>query len=506
MSTPGTATAKTILYRKTVCFGLASQAINFATAASLGHRVQVSIPVDLMNKYFYWVRNNNFASPVGRFRNADPAGVDTFSASLAEAFNGDYTDLDGVAKGLNFSSSALDMDNNLKRHADGNSANDLVMAYLMFKCFGSSAYDPTDIIYNLEDAFGMLTSEQLADAIKDSLLIEDGKANAVTATSPASLNKGEVDAMFRGFLAADPMRYFKDGKQIEGLFETTATEDYEGNWCFTVGDKIEVPLQLVFTEAVNVLSVQDNVANPSSSTPDQVYTNVIEGEAGYAQGSGTPVGSAAATAAKKNVIPIRLQIVCAAPSVTGGSTGSSAFDATSRPALQFAAQANAIFYTHANYDVQTAIVAMAAGGSGTYRYEITPAVSGVAMNEDTGIVTFTPSGQAASTNSVTVKLWDKVVYTADPLTVALTKDIKITLDAGEVAAAGPTAITLTAAGLRAVTSNTSYTFTNASGSNGLINYIDASGLPVGTPDNAVANGASVTLTSPAGAVNAVFSI
>ena len=502
MSTPGTARAQTILYRKTVCFGLANQTINFATAGSLGHRVQVSIPVDLMNKYFYWVRDEDVVSPVGRFRNA-PSGVDTFAAMLAEAFNGDYTDLDGVAKGLNFSSSALDMDNNLKRDAGGNSANDLVMAYLMFKCFGSSAYDPTDIIYNLEDAFGMLTSEQLADAIKDSLLVEEAKAAAVTPTTEASFNKGEVDAMFRGFLAADPMRYFKDGTQIAGLFETTVSDDYSGNWCFTVGDKIEIPLQLVFTAPVNVLSVQDNVANPSSSTPDDVYTNFIEGEAGYAVGSGTPVGTAAATAAKKNVIPIRLQIVCAAP--IGTSTGSSAVDPGSSPALQFAAQANAIFYTHANYDVQTAIVAMAAGGSGTYRYEITPAVSGVAMNEDTGIVTFTPSGQAASTNSVTVKLWDKVVYTANNAAVALTKDIKITLDAGEVAAAAPTAVRLTAEGTTTVTAGTTYDFANISGSDGNIVFRNASALPIGTPYLLANGGGVTTLTAPAGAVDILFS-
>jgi hypothetical protein len=499
MSTPGTARAQTILYRKTVCFGLANQQINFATAASLGHRVQVSIPVDLMNQYFYWTRDEGVVSPVGRFTNA-PSGVPTFNASLVAAFNGDYTDLDGVAKGLNFSSSALDMDNNLKRDVRGNSANDLVMAYLMFKCFGSSAYDPTDIIYNLEDAFNMLTSEQLADAIKDSLLVEDGKAALVTPTSAAGLNKGEVDAMFRGFLAADPMRYFKNGTQIEGLFETTVNQDYEGNWCFTIGDKIEVPLQLVFTEAVNVLSVQDNIANPSSSTPDEVYTNIIEGEANYAVGSGTPAGTAAATAAKKNVIPIRLQIVCAAPSVAGGSTGSSAVASTDRPLLQVAAKANAIFYTHANYDEQTAIVAMAAGGSGAYNYTYAPAVAGATMNLLTGVLTFAPSGQAASRTAVVVTIKDAADLTA----AGVTANVNITLDAGDVTS---TTFTLTTGNYpimnSPVTAGTTYTFVNNYTSTAFVTFKDINNETLGSVSS-ISVGLNGTLAAPTGAVSVIF--
>ena len=440
MSTPGTARAQSIRYKKTVCFGLANQVINFASAASLGHRVLVSIPVDLMNQYFTWTRASGSASPVGHFTNAPTVtsgtAPATFNASLIAAFKGDHTDLDGVAKGLNFSSSALDTENNIKRNTSGtanadgghNSANDLVMAYLMFKCFGSSAYDPTDIIYNLADAFGMLTNSQLATAIQDSLDAEEDLASA----SPVDLNKkGEVDAMFRGFLAADPMRYFVDGQQIPGLFETNVDAAGDGNWCLTVGDKIEIPLQLVFTAPVTVLSVQDNVQNPSSSTPDEVFTTVIKGDAAY-------TGANALTtppATKENVIAIRLQIVCSAPS-TGTDTGSTAGSANLP--IDFAAQANAIFYTHANYGTQTAIVAMAAGGTPAYTYTLDVASQAFGLSfpvDSVGVLSYNPAivpvgGVPVGTKSVTVTVTDSATPTAG------TKDtvnLKVTFDTGNAA-------------------------------------------------------------------------
>jgi hypothetical protein len=449
MSTPGTARAQSIRYKKTVCFGLAKQAINFASAASLGHRVLVSIPVDYMNEYFTWSRASGSASPVGHFTNA-PSGVPTFNASLVAAFQGDHTDLDGVAKGLNFSSSALDTENNIKRNTSGavnpapaggyNSANDLVMAYLMFKCFGSSAYDPTDFIYNLADAFGMLTNAQLSSAIQDSLDAEEDLASA----SPVDLNKkGEVDAMFRAFLAADPMRYFVDGQQIPGLFETNADVAGSGNWCLTVGDKIEIPLQLVFTAPVTVLSVQDNVQNPSSSTPDEVFTTVIQGDDRYDPTLATPRSVVPET--KENVIAIRLQIVCSAPSA-GTDTGSTAGSANLP--LDFAATANAIFYTPTSYGEQTAIVAMAMGGTPVYTYAIeavSPATSAdlAGLTMLGGVLKFVPSAVAPSldaragrTISVKVTVTDAATPTAGTKSTgpdAKPKHIKVTFDSGKEA-------------------------------------------------------------------------
>ena len=415
----------TIRYKKIVCWGLAPQAVNFAQATTLGHRVAITLPVDLMNKFFTWSRASQEVAPTGRFTNnpvGTVAGQTDFVSELVKAFGKEYTDLDGVAAGLNFSSSALDMAGDLKRDpcvynkatdtglslvtpvATGVStthygANDLVMAYLMFKCFGSSAYDPTDIIYNVDDAFNMLSSQQLAEVINASLEAEDALANAAVQPNgkPVSQqlagdNKGQVDAMFRGFLASDPLRYFLNGVQIPGLFETNFVcppndPSIGGNWCLTVGDKIEVPLQLVFRAPVTVMSVQDNVQNPSSATPDSTTTTIINGET-------ATFDCTAQKAALANVVPIRLQISCGSPSV-GSSTGSSS--APGAIPLTVAASSSIIFYTSLDAGVQTASTMAVAGGTGPLAYSLPATLpanfpSGVAINVNTGILTYTPTG------------------------------------------------------------------------------------------------------------------
>jgi len=417
------ASPTTIRYKKVVCWGLAPQAVNFAQATTLGHRVAISLPVDLMNKFFTWTRASGEVAPTGRFV-SNPAGIGAgkdFVSQVVEAFSKEFNDMDGVANGLNFSSNALDMAGDLKRDpcvynkptdsglAAGGSAtgistthygaNDLVMAYLMFKCFGSSSYDPTEIIYNVDDAYNMLTSQQLAEVINASLEAEDALANAAVQPNgkpvPLQLagdNKGQVDAMFRGFLASDPLRYFLNGVQIPGLFETNFTcppsdPAVHGNWCLTVGDKLEVPLQLVFRAPVSVMSVQDNIQNPSSATPDSSRTEIIKGEA-------ATFDCTAQKAALANVISIRLQITCAAPS-TGNVSGS-----TSNPAdipLTVAVSSSVVFYSPLNYGRQTAKPMAVAGGVAPYTFSMAvpygcPSVAqGLAIDAVTGVLSFAPN-------------------------------------------------------------------------------------------------------------------
>lgn len=454
---PGPAKAQSIRYKKIVCFGLNTQTINFATAGPLGHRVLAVVPVDLMNQFFVWTRATGEPSPTGRFVNAPTALanslIPTFDAALVASFSSGFMDLDGVAAGLNFSSSALDMAGDAKRNPSiynrisdtglranqpatnisttHYSANDLVMAYLMFRCFGSSAYDTNDVIYNLDDAFGMLTSQQLADAITSSLNVEDALADAcvlpngkaVSAQLPGD-NKGQVDNMFRSFLAADPLRYFLNGRQIPGLFETHfvaldasgADPSVGGNWCFTVGDKIEVPLQFVYTEAVTVLSVQDNVQNPSSSTPDDVRTMIIAGEKNYVQGS-NPTNY-------NNAMRLRLQIVCGAP--LGINTLSTSVPAGTSMVLKVSASASAIFYTAAQHGEQTAIVAIAAGGTPAYAYSYTPAIPNLTMDLSTGLLKYVPNpNQALGVTRITVSITDSASSTGNVL-----QEVNVTFDRG----------------------------------------------------------------------------
>jgi hypothetical protein len=435
----------------------------------MGHRVAISLPVDLMNKFFSWTRASGEVAPTGRFTNNPPGtilGTDDFTSELVKALGSPYNDMDGVANGLNFSSSALDIAGDLKRDpsvynrltdtgttlavpgaATGVSkthygANDLVMAYLMYKCFGSSAYDPTDIIYNVDDAFNMLTSEQLAQSIADSLAAEDAMANAAVQPNGkpveqqlAGDNKGQVDAMFRGFLAADPMRYFMNGVQIPGLFETNFSSapgdpSVGGNWCLTVGDKIEVPLQLVFRAPVSVLSVQDNVQNPSSATPDSANTQYIAGEAATFDCNTQKANLA-------NVVSIRLQISCASPLGTG--TGSTSSSAGAVIPLTVAPAPSVIFYTPYDYGTQEAVVLSVAGGTGPYTYafdalKVNPTFPGagvgpVTIDAVTGKLTF-PATQGYNAGwgkwSVPVKVSDSAT-TAAQVTVWL----NIAIDNGD---------------------------------------------------------------------------
>jgi hypothetical protein len=382
-----------------------------------------------MNKFFTWTRASGEVAPTGRF-NMNPAGIgagNDFVSQLVYAFSQEYNDIDGVANGLNFSSSALDIAGDIKRdpcvynaQTDTTSpaprapgapapsgistthygANDLVMAYLMFKCFGSSSYDPTEIIYNVDDAFNMLTSQQLAEVINASLEAEDALANAAVQPNGkapslqlAGDNKGQVDAMFRGFLASDPLRYFLNGVQIPGLFETNFTcppsdPQVNGNWCLTVGDKLEVPLQLVFRAPVTVLSVQDNVQNPSSATPDSAKTEVIAGES-------ATFDCTAQKAALGNVVSIRLQITCAKPS--GADTGATSVPAGSAIPLTVAASSSVAFYSPLNYGRQTAKPMAVAGGLAPYSYSMVvpygcPSVAqGFNIDPTTGTLIFAPS-------------------------------------------------------------------------------------------------------------------
>ena len=430
----------TLCFRKITHLGLTPQAINFAKSSFMGHRVCFNVPVDLMNQYFEWTRAAGELRPTGRFlNNPNPLGlVPTFEQIIERCLGTDYTDLDGVAQGLNYSSDALDTLNDTKRDTSITnntwdytnlglttpsaptstpetthySANDLVMAFVLNKCFGSSSFDAWDIVYNLEDAFGMLTSADLAAAIKDSLQDEEDKAAAMVAPNKAvnlqqpGDDKGRVDEMFRSLLATDPQRFYKGGVQIPGLFETNVDADGDGNWCFGIGDKIEIPVRLYFCAPVTVLSVVDNAKNPSSATPDQVETVFIKGEASNFDATDA---AQVAAADRGNVMSLRLQLVCSAP-VISNKTLATSEDITVPITLQVVNKMSLIFYKGPHYPTQTSIGIVVAGGVGPYGYEFTiggtvqqnvvgatpsDGPPGITLSA-TGIFSFNPAGTNAT--------------------------------------------------------------------------------------------------------------
>jgi hypothetical protein len=295
----------------------------------------------------------------------------------------------------------------------------------------------------------MLTSEALATAISDSLVAEDVLAGAVLAQDgadgPKLGNRGKVDDMFRALLAADPKRFFKNGKQIDGLFESNpdVEGDASGNWCLKPGDVIEIPIKLYFTAPVTVLSVVDNPKEPSSDTPANPETVVIKGEPGAdAETAYDPNGEDAAVANRENTMSVRLQLVCSAPLNEAGLTYATSEETVDGEGeaplvapLKVTTQMNLIFYNGPYYPAQSAIAILTAGGdlAESLAYSTEDAIAGVTLNEETGVITFNRLDE----DGVPLEDADAPVNGKFPMTVKVTRgeeeidvDIIISIDDG----------------------------------------------------------------------------
>jgi hypothetical protein len=240
-STYGAATATKLVYTPLVTVDLENQAINLVDAQAYGHRVKLEVPVADLNGCFSWSRAAGDLFPVGA---TDAAAVKAAIEARIPAVG--FVDLDSQATGLNFSSTALDSAVDPRLRASGDeSANDLVMAYVLYRLYGKSSYETLDNIFNLEDAQGMLTDATLATAIKDSLLGTDGVAS--------------VKKMFRDLVSSDPQRFFDaSGKQVSGIFETNGDVSGNGSWNLTAGDIIEVHVEFNFANTISRRDAADN--------------------------------------------------------------------------------------------------------------------------------------------------------------------------------------------------------------------------------------------------------
>jgi hypothetical protein len=341
--------ASVLRYRKLVTTDLANQAVNLAESGTMGHRVQIPMSVDDMNAFFVWDRPIGSDRAVGHFV-ASTVGLnfdDMMIASLSRV----YTDVDGVTNGLNYSSAVLDANTDGRVRKDGVSANDIVMAYLLYKCYGSSAAPTASVIYNLEDAHQMLSNGGLTLAIHNSLSAEE------TLSTVAGVDKGAVDAMFRDLLAADPMRFFDaTGKQIAGLFETNSDSDSTGSWGFIENDKIEIRVQFNFTNAVTRRGVQDpSQAMVSAANAENVDTIVIPAGSKFiirlqVVATDTPSGAASKANTSANAISDALlaQVASTQKAATNAATTQRmATDAMNAAASQTAA-ANARYQKAVN--------------------------------------------------------------------------------------------------------------------------------------------------------------
>ena len=257
--------ALTIRYRKTLSLALANNAINFTESSTVGHRVQIPMSVDYLNTFFVWERSSGSPRPIGHF--LSEVNSLKFIDILTSSLNKLYTDIDGSAGGLNYSSYILDANYDSRVRCDGISSNDIIMAYILYKCYGTSAAPTMDIIYNLEDAQKMISSSQVASIIVDALSADEQLAVG------DGVDKGGVDAMFRYILASNPLRYFKaDGTQIDGLFETNfccgeADPRGTGPWGFMENDVVELRLNFTFPKDVTHTTADDLGGRPTVVIP-----------------------------------------------------------------------------------------------------------------------------------------------------------------------------------------------------------------------------------------------
>jgi hypothetical protein len=251
--------ATTLRYRRVTTVGLASNAINLSSSGAMGHRVQVPMSVADLNSFFRWARYPGAPRAIGHFNaaGASAVGGPTFLNSLEASLGLSFNDMDGNLTGLSFKSSVLDSAADSRLRSDGAiTANDWVMAYVLFKCFGSSSYVTNDVIYNLEDAQNMLTNQGVASAVESSLQVDEAVGVG-----------GYIDNMFTNLLAADPMRFFDaSGRQPSGLFETNADVSGVGSWNIVLNDVIEIPLQFTFAAPVTVNSVGNTAGELSGNT------------------------------------------------------------------------------------------------------------------------------------------------------------------------------------------------------------------------------------------------
>ena len=259
--------AQLLKYADDVEVNVAPQQVNLVDLDSYGHRVQVTVDRTALQNALSWTRAVGSARPVGHFNDASGA----LQAAILAALNATYTDTDAVAGKLSFDSAALNSNTDPRIRKNGQaSANDLMMAYVLYKVYGSSASSTADMVFNLQDAYDMLTSSDYAAALIASF-------NAAESQADASGNeKGAIDAMFRDLLAADSMRFFDaSGTQVPGLFETNADASGAGNWNLVEDDMIEIRTIFTFVNSVTLRASTDVAQNlnplPSQANDETVY-------------------------------------------------------------------------------------------------------------------------------------------------------------------------------------------------------------------------------------------
>lgn len=230
---PGIPTPTLLTYTNLVTVNMdETNDVNIADTGDYGHRVQVTLGKTLFNLYFRWHRDVGQDRPHAKLSTSDIV-ENTFKSVLIESLNSSYMDIDGVTGGLHFSTANLSLNRDPRLRKNGLvSANDIPMAFVMYRLYGNSAFQTKDYVFNLNDAHDMLSSETVADAIIASFKQHE---------------TGALDKMFRDLLSQDPRRFFdENGHQEPNLFETSTDLAGDGSWKLIENDIVEIKTKLIF--------------------------------------------------------------------------------------------------------------------------------------------------------------------------------------------------------------------------------------------------------------------
>jgi hypothetical protein len=241
--------------------------VNFADVEDYGHRVSIAVDKTKLNEIFQWSRATGAARP-----SAVIGTTSGFRSALIAALGTSHTDIDGVTGGLHFGSANLSLNVDARIRKNGAiSANDIPLAFVLYKLYGNSSVTTLGNIFNLQDAHDMVSNETVADAIIGSLETNES---------------GAVNVMFRDLLAADPHRFFDtSGVPVTGIFETTTDVSGSGSWNITDDDVIEVKTKLIFNSKVTRRGVAGNETNitltDGASTQNNQQTVISPGDYFY---------------------------------------------------------------------------------------------------------------------------------------------------------------------------------------------------------------------------------
>jgi len=231
--TPPSATPQNLRYADDIDVGLNGDALSFLDDAAKGHRVSINVDLADMQSLIVVNRGLGDRVPVGSL---NPSSTLLTALDTAMAGKSAWTDLD--AGNLSFTSGATVPANGW---ASTGAIADWVFQYVLYKVYGSSAYDVSKVTYTAA-ATSMVTNATVLTAIGDAF---DGQA------ATAGNN---FDDILQNLIAADPYHFYdNNGKPIAAFLDNSTTLPVSSGLMvpFIAGDQIEITLKFNFAAKVS---------------------------------------------------------------------------------------------------------------------------------------------------------------------------------------------------------------------------------------------------------------